>query len=605
MSAPVGFGCMRLATTADRDRDAALAVIAAALEAGARLLDTADVYCLDDGDLGWCERLVADAIAMWSGDRGELRIVTKGGLTRPRGRWVPRGKAKHLLAAAEASCERFGQPPDLYLLHAPDPATPLATSVRALGRIRDAGLASAVGLSNVNLAQLREACAITEIAAVEIALSPLDITAVRGGLVEYCRENEIAVIAHSPLGGPKKAAKLKKLEPLVEVAAGTERTAAEVALAWLRDLDAPITPIPGATRIESARSAVAAQSIQLADSDRATLDALAAGPLLRTARSERAVREGDGDGDVVLIIGTPAAGKSTLARPLVEAGYERLNRDKRGGRLSDLAVALDKLLAGGKKRVVLDNTYANRAVRNEVLETAWRHGVPARCIVADTPIEEAQINAVDRIWSGHKRLLEPDELKKLNRKSPSVLPPRVLFDFRRHFEPADADEGFASIEVVEFARLPWRGEVTALVIELDGVVRRSKAGHDRPSGPADVEIIKERAAAVRRWRDRGHSIFATSWQPEVGAEKRSADAIEAGFAKTSELLGIELDVFWCRHPAGPPVCWCRKPLPGLGVALIRTHRIDPAVSTFVGRNSTDRLFAERVGFAYLEADELQ
>jgi aryl-alcohol dehydrogenase-like predicted oxidoreductase/histidinol phosphatase-like enzyme/predicted kinase len=597
---PIGFGCMRLATSADRDRERGLEVIAAAIDAGARLLDTADAYALDDDDAGWGERLVAEAV----GARGDVAIVTKGGLTRPRGRWVPRARAKHLLAAAEASAERLGRPPDLYLLHAPDPHTPLATSARALAKIQDAGLARAVGLSNVNTAQLIEAAGLAEIAAVEIALSPFDIAAVRGGLVELCRERGVAVIAHSPLGGPRRAPRLRKIAALAGVARARGAAPAEIALAWLRDLDAPITPIPGATRVETARAAVAAQSLELDETERAALDALEAGPLLRTRRADRAIPPGEGGGDVVLIVGTPAAGKSTLARDYVEAGYLRLNRDERGGKLADLVVELDRLLAGGDNKVVLDNTYASRAARNEVLETAWRHGVPARCVFADTPIEEAQINAVERIWSRHGRLLEPDELKKLNRKSPAVLPPRVLFDFRRGFEDPAADEGFASIEVVEFARRPRRGETRALIVELDGVLRRSFAGRDRPTGPGDVEIIEERAAAVRRWRDRGHLVLATSWQPEVGAGQRSAEDVEAGFERTSDLLGFDLEVIWCRHPAGPPACWCRKPLPGLGVALIRRHHLDVSASTFVGRNSTDRLFAERLGFEYLDAAEL-
>ena len=594
---------MRLATAADRDRGRAVEVIVAALEAGARLLDTADVYCHDDGDLGWGERRVAEAIEAWSGDRAELTVVTKGGLTRPRGRWVPRGKAGHLERAAAASAERLGAPPDLYLLHAPDPQTPLSTSVRALARIRDRGDAVAVGLSNVNLAQLREATAITEIAAVEIALSPLDISAVRGGLVEWCRERGIAVIAHSPLGGPKGIGKLRKLAPLAEVAGNRGLRPPEVTLAWLRDLDAPITPIPGATRIASAVSAVAAQAIEIDPGDREILDRLEAGPLLRTARARRAIAESPGD--VVLVIGSPAAGKSTLARDYVERGYARLNRDERGGTLADLAGELDRLLASGAREVVLDNTYPGRAARNQVLETAWRHGLAARCVFLDTELADAQINAVDRIWSRHQRLLEPDELKRLNRKSPSVLPPRALFDFLRRFEPLDPDEGFASIETIRFTRNRWPGDRRALIVELDGVIRRSRGGRQRPTGAGDVELIEERAAAVRRWRDQGYSILATSWQPEVGARILDAADVEAGFARTAELLGFDLEVAWCRHPAGPPVCWCRKPLPGLGVALIRQHGIDPSASTFVGKSSTDQLFAERLGFAYLDAAELE
>ena len=89
----------------------------------------------------------------------------------------------------------------------------------------------------------------------------------------------------------------------------------------------------------------------------------------------------------------PAAGKSTLVRDFVDQGYERLNRDDAGGRLADLVTKLDDGLAAGARRFVLDNTYPTRSSRNEVLETAWRHGVPARCLWLQTSLEQAQINA--------------------------------------------------------------------------------------------------------------------------------------------------------------------------------------------------------------------
>ena len=94
---------MRLSTAPERDDDAALAVVVAALDAGATLLDTADVYGHGEHDLGHNERLIARALDTWNGDRSTVTVATKGGLTRPRGLWMPDGKAKHLAAACDRS----------------------------------------------------------------------------------------------------------------------------------------------------------------------------------------------------------------------------------------------------------------------------------------------------------------------------------------------------------------------------------------------------------------------------------------------------------------------------------------------------------------------
>jgi len=197
----IGLGCMRLSTDAARDDGRGRAVIAAAIDAGVSLLDTADAYALDDGDAGHNERLIAQALAELPGRRVE--VVTKGGLIRPGGAWQTDGRARHLATAARASRDRLGVAAlDLYLLHAVDPQTPLATSVRALGRLRDDGVARAIGLSNVGLTQLEAALAIAPIAAVEIELSPWKLDAIRGGLVTACAARGIRVLAHRPLGGP-------------------------------------------------------------------------------------------------------------------------------------------------------------------------------------------------------------------------------------------------------------------------------------------------------------------------------------------------------------------------------------------------------------------
>src|SRR5262245_5961126 len=113
---------MRLSTRRDRDDDQAIAVIRAALDAGATLLDTSDAYCHDERDTGHNERLVVRALAEWGGDRSRITVATKGGIERTKGAWINDGRAKHLTEACEASLRALrAESIDLYQLHAVDP----------------------------------------------------------------------------------------------------------------------------------------------------------------------------------------------------------------------------------------------------------------------------------------------------------------------------------------------------------------------------------------------------------------------------------------------------------------------------------------------------
>ena len=89
----LGYGAMRLCGPGiigwPDDRENALAVLRRVVELGITLLDTADAYGHDERDLGHNERLIARALAAWQGDRSRITIATKGGMTRPEGRWQP------------------------------------------------------------------------------------------------------------------------------------------------------------------------------------------------------------------------------------------------------------------------------------------------------------------------------------------------------------------------------------------------------------------------------------------------------------------------------------------------------------------------------------
>src|SRR5437588_8696291 len=228
----IGLGCMRLPT----DERLALDTIAAAADAGVTVFDTAHAYGAEQGDMGHNERVVARALRSIERHRG-ARIVTKGGMTRPGGKWVPHGRGKALAADCEASLEALdGIPIDLYLIHAPDPRTPWHTSVRALARLAEQGLVNRIGLANVTRTQLDEALELAPVAAVQVALSPFDDRSLRGGVVSRCTELGLTVTAHSPLGGPNRARRLARRDDLTRIAARHGATAAEAALSWLLGL---------------------------------------------------------------------------------------------------------------------------------------------------------------------------------------------------------------------------------------------------------------------------------------------------------------------------------------------------------------------------------
>jgi aryl-alcohol dehydrogenase-like predicted oxidoreductase len=218
MVSEIGLGGMYLSIQGRPDEAQAVRTIQAALEAGVTLVDTADVYCLDDRDIGHNERLIAKAIA----GRGERVVVaTKGGLRRPGGAWTTDARPDRLVAACEASLKALGLTAiDLYQLHAPDDRVPFADSVGALARLREAGKIKLVGLSNVTADELAEAQRIVPIASVQNRWNPGHRGPERDGVLGACTAAGIAFLPYSPFGGAGGAASLGERKKLAAEAAG-------------------------------------------------------------------------------------------------------------------------------------------------------------------------------------------------------------------------------------------------------------------------------------------------------------------------------------------------------------------------------------------------
>ena len=213
-------------------------------------------------------------------------------------------------------------------------------------------------------------------------------------------------------------------------------------------------------------------------------------------------------------------------------------------------------------------------------------------------------NACKRMIERHGRLLAPEEMKVQGRKNPNMFPPSAI---TRYFQTAEAPaeaEGFASVEVVPFVRRASEGGRRALILDYDGTLRTTREGAPPfPIVPDDVVLLPGRREKLQAFVDDGWLLLGVSNQSGVAGGSLTEAAARACFDRTNELLGQAIDVRFCPHPAGPIRCWCRKPMPGLGVVLIEEFGLDRSQCLFVGDQTTDATFAANLGMPFLTADE--
>lgn len=249
-------------------------VIHAALDAGVTFIDTADVYCLDEGDIGHNERLVAETLRRRPGSRERIIVGTKGGVTRPRGRWETDGSPGHLKAACERSLRALNvERIDLYQLHAPDPAVPFAESVGTLADLQRQGKIRWVGLSNVSVAHIREAESIVTVTTVQNRLNPFFREALADGVVEYCTRQGIGFLAYSPTGGGRLNRKLPGHPVLQPMATRLGVTPHVLVLAWVLARSPDVIVIPSARSVEHAVDSARAADLVLSDADLSAITA--------------------------------------------------------------------------------------------------------------------------------------------------------------------------------------------------------------------------------------------------------------------------------------------------------------------------------------------
>ena len=147
------------------DQDS-LAAIRKALDVGINFIDTADIY-----GKGHSEEIVGQALV---GRRQEVIIATK-----VANRWDAKGNVwpdcsyEYIMQAVRESLKRLRTDYiDVYLIHRPDPETPIPETMRALDKLLQDGVIRAVGVSRYNREQIEEAQTCLEL---HVAQYPLNM----------------------------------------------------------------------------------------------------------------------------------------------------------------------------------------------------------------------------------------------------------------------------------------------------------------------------------------------------------------------------------------------------------------------------------------------
>lgn len=270
----MGIGAMHLSLAGRPPREQALAVLHRALELGVTFIDTADAYCVDEGDKHHNETLVHEALATWTGDSSGVVIATKGGLMRPGGAWTTNGDPAHLRRTIRESHAALGSERAITLWqhHDPDPDVALERSLEPVREAVREGLIRFVGVSNYSVEQIERAREMLEVISVQNQYSPWHREPERDGVLAYCEREGLTFLPWSPLGGSSRAKRLEDFPDLLRLARERQISPQRLVLAWHMAKAPCVLPIPGVSRTESLEDCLGALDVQLSDEEVRRID---------------------------------------------------------------------------------------------------------------------------------------------------------------------------------------------------------------------------------------------------------------------------------------------------------------------------------------------
>jgi len=261
----LGFGAMRITGPGiwgpPSDIAESLRLLKRLPEIGINFIDTADSYGPEVS-----ENLLREALHSYSG----LLIATKGGLTRGGpDQWTPNGRPEYLRQTVTNSLKRLTiDRIDLWQLHRIDPRVPKDDQFGVIRDMQKEGLIRHVGLSEVNVSQIKAAQRFFNVVSVQNRYNLADRHS--EDVLAYCTDNNIGFIPWYPLAAGSLARANKVINT---IATRLHATSSQLALAWALKKSPVILPIPGTSKLPHLEENVAASSVTLSEEDFRAIDA--------------------------------------------------------------------------------------------------------------------------------------------------------------------------------------------------------------------------------------------------------------------------------------------------------------------------------------------
>lgn len=285
----IGLGAMGMSDMyGAADRSESIATIHRALDAGFNLIDTGDFYGMGDNEM-----LIAEALA--GRRRDDIVLSVKfGALRGPDGSWIGvDGRPQAVKNALAYTLRRLKTDHvDVYRLARLDPNVPIEDTVGAIAEMVAAGYVRHVGLSEVGVATMRRAAAVTPIRDLQIEYSLMS-RGIEASILPAARELGIGITAygvlsrgllsghwagaaggmrdfrtHSPRFQPGNLEKnLRLVDALRDIAAAKGATVAQIAIAWVLARGDDIVPLIGARRRDRLDETLGALDLSLGPED--------------------------------------------------------------------------------------------------------------------------------------------------------------------------------------------------------------------------------------------------------------------------------------------------------------------------------------------------